>query len=63
MITGRLCVCEYLGSEQFAYVDCGFEEMITVRVDPSRELVTGTTVGLSFGPDVVHFFNGANQRV
>ena len=63
MITGRLCVCEYLGSEQFAYVDCGFEEMITVRVDPSRELVTGTTVGLNFGPDSVHFFNGANQRV
>jgi multiple sugar transport system ATP-binding protein len=62
-ITGTLSVCEYLGSEQFAYVDCGFEEMITVRVDPVCELENGTTVGLGFGIDDVHFFNSADQRV
>ena len=63
MITGTLSVCEYLGSEQFAYVDCGFDEMITVRVDPERELVTGTTVGLGFGPDGLHWFDRAGRRV
>ena len=62
-ITGTLSVCEYLGSEQFAYVDCGFEEMITVRVDPVCELENGTTVGLGFVIDDVHFFNSADQRV
>ena len=62
-ITGTLIACEYLGSEQFAYVDCGFEEMITVRVDPEYELENGTTVGLGFGIDGVHFFNSADQRV
>ena len=62
-ITGTLSVCEYLGSEQFAYVDCGLQEMITVRVDPACKLENGTTVGLGFGIDDVHFFNSADQRV
>ncbi len=62
-ITGTLSVCEYLGPEQFAYVDCGLEEMITVRVDPACELENGTTVGLGFDIDDAHFFNSANQRV
>ena len=62
-ITGMLTVCEYLGSEQFAYVDCGFEEIITVRVDPSSELENGTTVGLSFRIDDMHFFNTGDKRV
>jgi ABC-type sugar transport system ATPase subunit len=63
MITGMLSVCEYLGSEQFAYVDCGFDEMITVRVDPSGELVTGTTMGLHFDPDALHYFDRSGQRI
>ena len=62
-ITGTLSAIEYLGSEQFAYVDCGFEDMITVRVDPASELENGITVGLGFDIDDVHFFNSANQRV
>ena len=63
MITGSLSVCEYLGSEQFAYVDCGFEEMITVRVDPAEELVTGMTVGLRFDPQTRHCFDRAGKRI
>lgn len=63
MITGTLSVCEYLGSEQFAYVDCGFDEMITVRVDPAVELVTGTTIGLYFDPDALHYFDKSGQRI
>ena len=63
MITGTLSVCEYLGSEQFAYVDCGFDEMITVRVDPAEELVTGTTVGLRFDPQARHCFDRAGKRI
>ena len=56
-------MCEYLGSEQFAYVDCGFDEMITVRVDPAVELVTGTTIGLYFDPDALHYFDKSCQRI
>jgi len=63
MITGTLSVCEYLGSEQFAYVDCGFDEMITVRVDPAEELVTGTTVGLRFDPQARHCFDRVGKRI
>ncbi|RZO30154.1 MAG: sn-glycerol-3-phosphate ABC transporter ATP-binding protein UgpC [SAR116 cluster bacterium] len=63
MITGTLSVCEYLGSEQFAYVDCGFDEMITVRVDPAVELVTGTTVGLHFDPAGLHWFDRSGKRI
>ena len=63
MITGTLSVCEYLGSEQFAYVDCGFDEMITLRVDPAEELVTGTMVGLRFDPHARHCFDEAGKRL
>ncbi|MEC8642840.1 MAG: sn-glycerol-3-phosphate ABC transporter ATP-binding protein UgpC [Pseudomonadota bacterium] len=63
MITGTLSVCEYLGSEQFAYVDCGFDKMITVRVDPERELVTGTTVGLRLDTGALHWFSQAGKRI
>jgi multiple sugar transport system ATP-binding protein len=63
MITGTLSVCEYLGSEQFAYVDCGFDEMITVRADPAMELVTGTEIGLHLDPDVLHYFDRDGVRI
>ena len=62
-ITGTLIVCEYLGSEQFAYVDCGFDEMITVRVDPDRELVTGAAVTLRLDAGALHWFDRAGQRI
>ncbi len=63
MITGTLSVCEYLGSEQFAYVDCGFDEMITVRVDPAVELVTGAAVGLHLEPAGLHWFDRSGKRI
>jgi multiple sugar transport system ATP-binding protein len=62
-VNGQLLVSEYLGAEQFAYVDCGFEEMLTVRLDPILELEPGAEVGLDLAPDYLHFFNKEGQRV
>ena len=47
-ISGTVAVCEYLGSEQFAYIDCGFDNMVTARVNPDAELEVGSITGLSF---------------
>jgi hypothetical protein len=37
--------------------------MITVRVDPAEELVTGTMVGLRFDPNAQHCFDQAGKRL
>ena len=53
-ISGTVAVCEYLGSEQFAFIDCGFEEFVTVRVDPNLEFESGARVGIGFAPERIH---------
>ena len=55
-LIGKLILCEYLGSEQFAYVDCGDALLITVRIDPATEMEIGSEVGLSFEQSSLHFF-------
>ena len=62
-IKGNVAVCEYLGSEQFAFIDCGFEDFVTVRVDPNLEFESGAAVGLSFDPDRVHLFDKSGDRL
>ena len=47
-ISGTITVCEYLGSEQFAYIDCGFGHMVTVRVNPDSELQVQGFLKLKF---------------
>ena len=42
-LIGKLILCEYLGSEQFAYVDCGDALLITVRIDPATEMEIGSS--------------------
>ena len=61
-ITGTLVVCEYLGAEQFAYVDCGFDDVMTVRVDPEMQLGTGGKVGIDLQADRLHFFDQDGNR-
>ena len=46
MLAGKVMVTEYLGSEQYVYVDCGFEDVITVRIDPAEDCEVGSDVGL-----------------
>ena len=62
-ISGTITVCEYLGSEQFAYIDCGFGHMVTVRVNPDSELQIGSTTGLSFDNEKLYVFDGDGIRL
>ena len=62
-ITGTVAVCEYLGSEQYAFIDCGFETFVTVRVDPDLELESGAVVGINFDPHRIHLFDKSGDRL
>ena len=62
-ISGTITVCEYLGSEQFAYIDCGFGHMVTVRVNPDSELQVGSTTGLSFDNEKFYVFDADGIRL
>ncbi len=62
-IFGTIVVCEYLGSEQFAYIDCGFDHMVTARVNPDAELQVGSITGLSFDNEKLFVFDGDGTRL
>ena len=62
-ISGTITVCEYLGSEQFAYIDCGFGHLVTVRVNPDSEMQVGSTTGLSFDNEKLYVFDGDGIRL
>ena len=62
-ISGQITVCEYLGSEQFVYIDCGLGDMVTVRVNPDSELQVGSTTGLSFDIEKLYVFDGDGIRL
>ena len=62
-ISGTVAVCEYLGSEQFAYIDCGFDNMVTARVNPDAELEIGSITGLSFDNEKLYIFDGDGARL
>ena len=62
-LSGEILVAEYLGSDQFVYIDCGFENMLTVRVDPSKDWKVNRKVGLNFNKQALHLFNSTGDRV
>ena len=62
-INGSVAVCEYLGSEQFAYIECGFDEMVTVRVAPDEAVPVGSFVGLSFDREKLYTFDDDGARL
>ena len=63
ILEGRISVCEYLGSEQLVYIDCGLEELLTVRLKPSDQLREGENVGIAFDISDAHFFDSVGQRL
>ena len=63
MLAGTVMVTEYLGSEQYVYVDCGFEDVITVRIDPAGDCEVGRDVGLMLAQDALHLFNEGENRL
>ena len=62
-LAGKVMVTEYLGSEQYVYVDCGFEDVITVRIDPAEECTVGSDVGLMLAHDALHLFDEGESRL
>ena len=62
-ISGTIVVCEYLGSEQFAHIDCGFHHMVTVRVNPDTDLQVGSITGLSFNNEKLYIFDVNGARI
>ena len=62
-MSGELVLCEYLGSEQFAYIDCGNDILITVRIEPNVELKIGSRIGLKLNPSSIHFFSESGLRI
>jgi multiple sugar transport system ATP-binding protein len=62
-INGSVAVCEYLGSEQFAYIDCGFEDLVTVRVEPDEAVPVGSVVGLFLDRDKLYGFDDHGVRL
>ena len=54
---------EYLGSEQYVYVDCGFEDVITARIDPAKACTVGIDVGLMLAQDALHLFVEGESRL
>ncbi|WP_295533105.1 ABC transporter ATP-binding protein [uncultured Thioclava sp.] len=54
---GRVDVVEFLGADTFILFDCGALGAINVRVAGDTDLVPGDSVGLSFEPEKLVFFD------
>ena len=63
MLAGKVMVTEYLGSEQYVYVDCGFEDVITVRINPAEDCEVGSDVGLILARVSLHLFDEGESRL
>ena len=63
MLAGKVMVTEYLGSEQYVYVDCGFDDVITVRIDPAEEFPVDRYVGLMLSLGALHLFDEGESRL
>jgi len=60
---GHVQVSEYLGADFFHYIDCGPLGVLTVRTSGAMQDIEGTTIGLRFGQDNLHFFDSAGRSL
>ena len=64
LLSGVIKFCEYLGSEQYIYVDCRIDnKLIIVKLDPSIKVILNEKIGLKFIPNYVHFFSKDGIRI
>ncbi len=64
ILSGHIKFCEYLGSEQYVYVDCGINNnLIIVKIDPNIKVVLYEKIGLKFISKYVHFFSKDGLRL
>ena len=64
ILNGHIKFCEYLGSEQYVYVDCEINnKLIIVKIDPNIKIVLNEKIGLKFISKYVHFFSKDGVRL
>ncbi len=64
ILSGNIKFCEYLGSEQYVYVDCEINnKLIIVKIDPNIKVVLNEKIGLKFISKYVHFFSKDGLRL
>ena len=64
ILSGQIKFCEYLGSEQYVYVDCEINnKLIIVKIDPNIKVVLNEKIGLKFISKYVHFFSKDGLRL
>ena len=57
LFTGEIKFIEYLGSEQFVYVDCGIDEkLVVVKTNPDYKIPLRKIVGLNILSKDLYFF-------
>ncbi len=58
LLTGEIKFIEYLGSEQFIYVDCGIDEkLIVVKTNPDYKIPIRKIIGLKMLSRDLYFFS------
>ena len=63
-LLGEIKFCEYLGSEQFVYVDCDInDKLIVIKISPKVKVVLNKKVGLKFTSENIHFFSQNGNRI
>ena len=64
ILGGNIKFCEYLGSEQYVYIDCELKDkLIVVKLDPNTKIVLNEKVGLKFDSYYLHFFSKNDKRI
>jgi len=62
-LDGKIDVVEYLGADCYVILDCGPLGQMTVRVSGETSLSSGTTVGLGFPRERLHFFSAGGLAI
>ena len=64
ILNGKIKFCEYLGSEQYIYIDCELEnKLIVVKLDPNTKIVLNEKIGVKFISKNLHFFTENDVRI
>ena len=64
ILNGKIKFREYLGSEQYIYVDCELEnKLIVVKLDPNTKIVLNEKIGIKFISKNLHFFTENDVRI
>ena len=64
ILNGKIKFREYLGSEQYIYIDCELEnKLIVVKLDPNTKIVLNEKIGIKFISKNLHFFTENDVRI